>query len=108
MPKHDESLLQAQIVKELRHRGIMVFMVGNDSPAGDAVKAGRMIALGLLPGVSDLIVVLQARCVFLELKTPTGRLSEAQVKFQEKVEALGHQYAVARSLQEAIDVLSLH
>jgi hypothetical protein len=83
----------------------MVFMVGNDAAAGDAVKAGRMIALGLLPGVSDLIVVLPSRCIFLELKTPTGRLSEAQVRFREKIEALGHQYAVARTLDDALAIV---
>jgi hypothetical protein len=104
---HEESHIQAAIIKELRSRGILVWSTPNDF-IKDARSMGTAITMGLLPGASDLTIALPGRVVFMEVKTPTGRLSEAQVKFQEKVEALGHQYAVARSLQEAIDVLSLH
>ncbi len=70
----------------------------------------HLLGLGVLGGVSDLIVIhttqeriragLSAVCLFVEVKTPTGRLSAAQVEFEGRVKALGYTYCVARSLDD--------
>ncbi len=89
---------------ELRHKGYLVFSVPNDFVSG-AKSAGVAITLGMLPGVSDLVVVLPGKVVFLELKTLTGKQSDRQVKFEARVKSLGHSYAVVRSLDEALKVV---
>ena len=63
----------------------------------------RLKTMGLRSGASDLVVVLPGRVMFVEVKTPTGKQSPAQVKFQQTVEALGHEYIVVRSVEETID-----
>lgn len=98
---HLESKIQHEAVKSLRHEGFLVFAVINDS-GGNARKMGLYIAMGLLPGVSDTVVVFPGRCLFLEFKTPTGRQSPQQLAFQSKVQAKGHFYEVARSAEEAL------
>jgi len=60
----------------------------------------KLIPIGLLPGVSDLIIVDVNRVIFVELKTETGIQSDKQKLFQNKVEALGHEYWLIRSLDD--------
>ena len=48
----------------------------------------RFVAMGLRAGVSDLVVVLEGRVIFVEVKTPKGRLSEHQRFFRAKVRSL--------------------
>lgn len=63
-------------------------------------------ALGVKPGVADFIFILKGpKVFFLEVKTQNGKLSPAQKDFRAAVEALGCSYAVARTLDEAIDTL---
>lgn len=58
--------------------------------------------MGYEKGQADLMLLLKGgRCVFVELKTKTGRQSEDQKKFQKAVELLGFSYMVWRSLDDA-------
>lgn len=66
----------------------------------------RKKAEGMLRGVADLCVMLpEGRTGWLELKTPIGRQTDDQKGFQAKCERLGHPYAVAHTLDEAIAAL---
>jgi hypothetical protein len=66
----------------------------------------RMKAEGLTAGVADLAIMLPAgKVAWLELKARRGRQSEAQKAFEAVCHQLGHPYAMARGLDEAIDVL---
>lgn len=68
--------------------------------------AQRMKAEGLKPGVSDMCFLLpEGKCGWLELKTQTGRLSDHQMGFKARCEKLGHLWAMARSVDEAIPTL---
>jgi hypothetical protein len=100
---HDESILQADIVQALSLHRIYCLMIPNDA-AGKISKAraGRLAAMGLRAGASDILVILPGRVIFLEVKTPTGRQSPAQKVFQEIVESLGHEYRLVRSVDEAL------
>jgi hypothetical protein len=53
------------------------------------------------PGMADLLVFLGPFPVWLECKTRTGTQSGDQIAFARKVEALGHQYWVVRSVEDA-------
>ena len=45
----------------------------------------------LLPGVPDeLVLSLDGRCLFVELKIPDGKLSVAQMKTQERLKKMHH------------------
>lgn len=102
---HDESILQANIVQALSLHHIYCFSVPNEllgSSKGAARKMAQFKAMGLRPGVSDLVVVLPHRVIFLEVKTPIGRQSDPQKTFQGIVESLGHEYVMVRSVDEAL------
>lgn len=60
----------------------------------------RLKATGLLVGVSDTVVMIPNKVLFIEFKTPTGRQSDSQVDFQKTTENLGHQYHIIRSLEQ--------
>ena len=56
--------------------------------------------MGMLPGASDLIIIGLEQVIFVEFKSPTGRLSKDQIAFKMKVESLGHTYLVIRYLSD--------
>jgi hypothetical protein len=62
--------------------------------------------MGVRPGTADLLFVRPgAPALFLELKTSRGTQSESQRAFEAQAIAAGAQYAIARSLDAALDVL---
>ena len=68
----------------------------------------RMKREGLRSGLADLGVMLPGgRMAWMEMKTKTGRQSIEQKNFQQICLALGHQYAIARSFEEAEKILKL-
>lgn len=67
----------------------------------------KLKAEGLKPGVADLCFMLpNGRAAWLELKTKIGRLSDHQEGFKARCTALGHLWAMARSVEEAIPHLA--
>ena len=66
----------------------------------------RMKPLGFIAGVADLCISIPGnRFCFMEIKTPSGRLSEHQEAFLAGMERNGHRTAVVRSVDEAMFVL---
>lgn len=66
----------------------------------------RLKRMGTLPGVADFVFITYgARVDFLELKAPKGTLSDEQKSFRGRVLALGCRYEIARSGQEAVEIL---
>ena len=65
-----------------------------------------MKTMGVVSGVSDLILIAPNQVFFLELKDDTGKQSDHQKAFQQQAESLGHIYVVIRSLQEFITLVS--
>lgn len=57
--------------------------------------------MGTVEGTADLLVILDCgRVLWIETKTRTGRQREAQKRFQAEVERLGHNYVLARNLED--------
>lgn len=78
----------------------VIFSVPNGSKR-DAREAKKLKDTGLLPGVSDLIVIHNGQVLFVEVKKPSGGRQEPEQKdFQSRVEALGFKYYLVRSLDE--------
>jgi len=75
-----------------------IFSVPNEGKSRREIL--RKKAIGLMSGVSDLIVIMEGQVIFVEVKTPVGRQSERQEAFEEIVSNLGFKYYVIRSLDQ--------
>lgn len=97
---NDEAILTKQIIQILRIYKIFAFHIPNE---GKRTRYEQSIlkANGAVAGASDLVIVLKDKVVFVEVKTNKGKQSEYQRIFQNKVEALGHEYLIWRSLIDA-------
>ena len=102
--KHEEAKLQAEIVQYLQKRGIYFFAVSNEANGRNKIQQMQMIAMGLRPGVSDMVWILPGKVVFVEVKTEDGKQSEAQKRFEAKVNELGFDYFLVRSM-ESVKIL---
>jgi len=94
--KKSEATIQKEIVNYCELNKILIFCVPNEATRSNS----KFIGMGVLPGVSDLILVLQNKVIFVELKTHKGIQSEKQKEFEIKIYNLGHQYILIRSLDE--------
>ena len=56
--------------------------------------------MGSHPGVSDLVAVRSGAVLWIECKSATGRLSEAQERFRDDIQAHGGTYLVCRSVDD--------
>ena len=74
---------------------------GRDSREGKTLKN-----TGLLPGASDLLIVIPNRTLYVEVKTDTGIQSSLQKDFQKRIESLGHKYYLVRSLEQFKQTIS--
>lgn len=100
MIKHEEFVLQHIIVTKLREWGMVVFAIPNERNEGIA-DAVRMRSTGLTKGAPDLVVLKDnARCIFLELKTPKGKRSPEQEAFAETIQSLGFEYRLVRGIKD--------
>ena len=104
--------IQRAIIMALRGRGVFVYSTPNELLGRVQSKGGygrmqRAVQAGLLSGVADLTAVLPGRIIYMEVKTAKGVQSDAQKYFQERVTALGHQYHIVRSVEDAMQVLGL-
>ena len=104
-----ENKIQQEIVVFFRNnyqrldKGV-IFSIPNERQGG-FMAMKLLLQTGLLSGVSDLIVVLPDRVLFVEVKTVIGRQSEKQKKFQANVENLGYSYHLVRSLKDFKEIL---
>ena len=78
---------------------LSIFAVPNGGTR-DVAEAMSLKATGLRAGVSDLIVLLPGKCLFIEVKTESGKQSPKQIEFEQTVAALGFTYVVVRSLND--------
>lgn len=71
----------------------------------EKTRQAILVGMGVYPGFSDLLVISGGKILFLECKSKTGRQSPAQQVFQALVEAQGFQYAIVRTLDDALGAL---
>lgn len=96
-----ETLIQNAIRVALSKRGIVLRL----NNGVFYTESGQRIASGLPPGTSDLLFIGEGRAAFIEVKTPTGRVSNAQQHFIDVVHSHGVRAGVARSVNEAIKII---
>ena len=99
--KNEETKLQDAIRVELSKVGI----VRRNNVGTFLTANGYPINIGL-PGEADLTLFQRGgKTVFIEVKTPTGRQSKQQRAFQKRVEELGFEYKIVRSLDDAKNLI---
>ena len=102
-----ENQIQQQIVIWFRNqfKGI-IFSVPNGG-SRHILEAKTLKSTGQMAGVADLIILLpNGKTIFVEVKTEKGVQSEVQNIFQSKVENLGFEYYLVRSLDEFIKLIT--
>src|SRR5512138_903031 len=103
-----EDEIQIAVAAKLREAGVPFFHVANERRTTPR-QGAKLKAMGVSAGVPDIIAVMPAavgRGPFaLELKTERGRLSPAQRKWLETLQACGWQVACTYGLAEAMDKL---
>lgn len=110
-----EDNIQAEIYKwyhntfctKLNDTPHLIFSVPNGGYR-NKLEAIKMKATGLVAGVSDMIIIQPSRILFVEIKTLTGTQSKEQKEFQSKVELLGFEYYLCRSLEEFKTITAHH
>lgn len=85
-PKLKESDIQKLIREFLQWHGWFVFKIHQ--------------SLGSYPGVADLYAIKNGRSVWIEVKTPKGKQSKDQKKFQQNIEAHGGEYLLATCTED--------
>jgi hypothetical protein len=114
VPAASELQLQVALVGHLRYRArpeVVHFHVSNGELLDRRIAAKRK-ALGVLPGVSDLVFVWrdgdQLKNLFLELKSSRGRMTPEQQAFCERARAAGAAYECVDSIDDALALLKAH
>ena len=111
-----ESVIQESIVNFLsmicRQYGFLFFSVPNESiTTGNTGKDfGRAINLkkmGVLPGVSDLIIGWRGKMFCIEVKNEKGKQSERQINFEQWCADCGIPYVLVRSVDDVHESLKL-
>ncbi len=74
----------------------MLFHV--NQKARNAIEGNRMKAMGVVPGVSDMIYLKGP--VFIEMKTIDGKQSPDQKRFESLVTSLGFKYVIVRTFEQ--------
>ncbi len=107
-PDMTEEAIQRHVVAMVAARARPNALVWHPANGGRRSKAeaGRFKALGVVAGIPDLVAIAEGRVFGLELKTASGRLSDAQREMAARWRAAGGEYAVARSVAEASRILS--
>lgn len=97
-----EAAIHKAVVSHWRHFGLPDTLVAT---IPNAFSHGQP---GLTPGLADLLILAPSLPVgFIELKSETGRVSEAQLHFQTHCERLHIPFAITRGRDEPIKLLEL-
>lgn len=104
-PSDEEHRIQTACVRwfNLTHKNLrgLLFAVPNGGRR-DATTAAKLKAEGVVAGVSDLILLVPNKThsvLLIEMKTPTGRQSESQKRWQCSLHHT-YKYILCRSLDD--------
>lgn len=79
-----------------RDKGLFVAIPNDEA---NPVQSKRKRLTGRYKGAADVVIILNnARVIWVEFKLPKGVQSEAQKQFEEKIKNLGHKYYLCRSI----------
>lgn len=114
-PRQDESRLQQAMVQAvrlkyaeaIRQSRLLLYAVPNGGQRNAATGA-RLKAEGVLAGVPDLVLHVGGLTVYLEVKTPGGRMQDSQDDFAAYCQANAIPHHVVRSVDDMLTVVHTH
>ena len=121
LPAPTEAQTQKAIMGYLAAKGVLCFRMNSGAVLASHNGKTRMVRYGV-PGMADVLAfnwqwgilhgrenaLREVKClvpVWIEVKGPKGVQSDLQKSFQQQVEAHGHRYVLARSLDDVIAVI---
>lgn len=103
---HIEHDIQVQCVNWFREQypthQLDLFAIGNGGKR-DAVTGAFMKEEGVTAGVADLCLAVPRNghgCLFIEMKTKTGKQQPTQIAFEQSTTRAGNVYKICRSLSD--------
>jgi hypothetical protein len=72
-------------------------------------SGARLKRLGAKRGVADIFIMIASKAchgLYIEFKSDIGKQSPEQKYFQETCELSGYKYGIAKSLEEAMDIVN--
>lgn len=110
MKKHSPRLLMFSIPNEIammiRSALLELGLPASKVDQAVAIALKKVKNTGFTPGVSDSIIVMPGKTLYVEFKTMIGIQSNDQKEFESRVTALGHKYHLCRSLTEFKKIIS--
>lgn len=105
--RNPETALQCTIVQHLQARGMpgLVFFHVPNGGYRTKAEAGILKAMGVRPGVADLILLHRNKTFALELKAQGGRATEEQMAFLSEADLAGAFTALATGVDAALATL---
>jgi hypothetical protein len=105
--RRPEDQIQRSVVEHLRCRGARGAVWWHVPNGGARRKAEAAIlkGLGVRAGVADLVFLHHGKFFALELKSPSGRSTAAQIAFRNEINAAGGFAAEAMGIDAAIRCL---
>ena len=110
-----EQTIQQAVFDHLRFRGVPgavywhtpqgAYYGGKRNRRGVSIQGAIMKKNGVRAGVSDVLILHDQKFFALELKSPGGRASAAQLEFIADVEAAGGFTCIAEGVDEAVKAL---
>jgi hypothetical protein len=102
-----EAAIHAAVCDHLRLRAKpdVLWLHPANGGTRDIREAARFKRMGVLPGASDLLLWHRGNSFALELKSPGGRLSDAQLEFLARFNDAGGHGASAEGVDRAIACL---
>lgn len=97
-----EFTIQVEIVNYCKKNKILCFSVPNEATRNNS----KFFRSGVLPGVSDLIVVLPNKILFVEVKNYKGKQQTNQKEFELQINNLGFNYHIVRSLEDFVKIIT--
>jgi hypothetical protein len=99
-----EEVIHKAVVAHLVQRAVpgVVWLHPANGEARTRITGAKLKGLGVVPGVSDLLILHRGTAYALELKRRDGRLQPSQVAFQDQWVAAGGRAAVAWGLDDAL------
>ena len=98
--KNEEYKLQKACVQWFnyqypQYKGLLYMNMNNPR---NKINGALMKAAGMVSGVSDLTYLHDGKVYFIELKTPTGKMTTNQKDWSTKIMSFGYDYVVIRTL----------
>lgn len=104
-----ESEIQRDICDELAQRGLFFWRSNNMPSLGrfavDGKARFRAMPKYAAKGVADILCVIDGRFIALEVKRPGAKLRPEQAEWGARVVFNGGEYAMVRSVDEAIAII---